>query len=334
MSHSRTHLTTLARSLNATTGMGYQRALETVRTAAAAGSLPAQLDEAGMTSALEALTDLVTSATSPPATGSISSGSERSVLVDTGAGLDRHPEPGPHSHLNAELRRRGIDMPQVVDYRPDGVYRVWRDGHVVLTVNEVESRWTAQAYNDTEGLVAAECLTGATAGQAAAAMAVTAQGLPLRPSSFQRFYQDHLCDSDCVMFQFFAGAWCVTHAWELIDTDPFAARFVDDMIISDLDGMIGLPEPEPGYGRMVMLPIDTDRAASADLSIPLLGITVRDEQASSDFVIDLAGWERVYRARTEGLSALPAYLLSEDVERAIRRAPDSRFAVTGGAGHP
>lgn len=333
MSHSRTHHTTLARRLNDATGMGYQVALEKVRAAAAAGSLPARLDEPGMAAALATLTspDPAPSQTSQP-TADNTSAHLRTEPVVTGAGLDRHPAPGPHVQLYAELQRRGVTTPQGIDYRPDGLYRVWRGDHVVLTVNETESRWTVQEYDATEGPVSGRCLVGATTGQAAAAIAAAAAGLPLLPTSFASAYREHVCDPTCVTFQYFAGAWCVTHALELIEADPFAARFVDEMIITGLDEMIGLPEPGPGYGRMVLLPIDPERAASADLTIPLLSITLRDEQHSSDFIIDLAGWERVYRARTEGLSALPGYLLSADVEDAIRRTPDPRFAVTGGAG--
>lgn len=334
MSHSRTHHTTLARRLNDATGIGYQMALQKVRAAATAGSLPDRLDQAGMAAALATLTspESAPTQTSQTEADNPCPAHPRMAPVVTGAGLDRHPEPGPHTQLYAELQRRGVATPQVVDYRPDGLYRVWRGDHVVLTVNEIETRWTVQEYDATEGPVSGRCLIGATAGQAAAAMAAAAAGLPLLPSSFASAYQEHVCGPSCVTFQYFAGAWCVTHALELIEADPFAARFVDEMIISDLDGMIGLPEPAPGYGQMVLLPVDPERAASADLTIPLLGITLRDEQHSSDFIIDLAGWERVYRARTEGLNVLPGYLLSEDAEDAIRRTPNPRFAITGGAG--
>lgn len=57
MSHARTHQKRLARQLSRTTRAPLQQALQQVQAAAAAGRLPAVLDDAGMAAALAILTD-------------------------------------------------------------------------------------------------------------------------------------------------------------------------------------------------------------------------------------------------------------------------------------
>ncbi|MEU5242388.1 hypothetical protein ACH4UR_37435 [Streptomyces lydicus] len=85
----------IARALNRSTGCGYQKALQRVKAAAAAGKLPAKLDQAGREEAVRMLTENPTQPTPAPAPVAVASGapSHTQPLVVTGGlvrgGMDK-----------------------------------------------------------------------------------------------------------------------------------------------------------------------------------------------------------------------------------------------------
>jgi hypothetical protein len=122
----------------------------------------------------------------------------------------------------------------------------------------------------------------------------------------------------CQTFQFLLRAWCVTHALELIEADPAEAEFIPEADITGLDGFLDLTPPQPGHVRLFVVEVDKEYALSrTDLTVPiLLTRIVHKGEDLGCLVID--GWHRLYRARVEGRTSLPAYLLSADAERVIR----------------
>lgn len=126
---------------------------------------------------------------------------------------------------------------------------------------------------------------------------------------------------DCQVFRFLARAWCVTQALELAETDPAAAEFIEGADITGLDGFLDLAPPTPGHIRLFVVEVDKEYALTrADLDVPILLVRiVQEDEDLGCLVID--GWHRVYRARLEGQTSLPAYLLSTEAERTVRIAP-------------
>ncbi|SDC25328.1 hypothetical protein [Actinokineospora iranica] len=109
----------------------------------------------------------------------------------------------------------------------------------------------------------------------------------------------------CHVFTFGTDRWCVTLAQELIAADPTAAEPHPHVGIGDLGVFLG------GLVR-----IDPDHAMTRDLSLPLLIAPLPIGQGSVHVLID--GWHRVYRALSEGLTDLPAYVLTAATEQAAR----------------
>lgn len=122
----------------------------------------------------------------------------------------------------------------------------------------------------------------------------------------------------CQVFRFLARAWCVTQALELIDADPTAAEFISEADITGLDGFLDLTPPTPGHLRLFVVEVDKEYALTqTDLEVPILLVRIMYEgEDLGCLVID--GWHRVYRARIEGRTSLPAYLLSAEAERTVR----------------
>ncbi|WP_330351831.1 hypothetical protein [Streptomyces sp. NBC_00582] len=112
-SHNTTNQERIARALNRTTGCGYQKALQRVKAAAAAGQLPAKLDQAGREEAVRTLTENHTQ----PAP----------VAVATSPSADTQP-----SAVTLGLVRGGLDKTVVVT---DAGALAAQQGHRVLPVD-------------------------------------------------------------------------------------------------------------------------------------------------------------------------------------------------------
>jgi hypothetical protein len=139
-----------------------------------------------------------------------------------------------------------------------------------------------------------------------------------RPKPSSRVAKHSPSHRSCEIFRFLTRAWCITQALELIEADPTAVEFIEAADITGLDGYLDLTPPEPGKIRLFVINVDKEHAhARADLDVPI--VVVRIISKGEDLgcrVID--GWHRVYRARTEGRTSLPAYLLSAEAERTVR----------------
>lgn len=328
MSHNRTHHQRLARLLSRAVGdLGYQQALGHVRDAAEAGALPSVLDDAGMNDAVRILTGRL--AQIPTQVAEPGSAITSDVRSDISDGRPRHMRPGPDVDVNAALLKAGIALPSTVDYRPDGLYRVWRHGAVVMTVREWprdSARWSVSTHDGNgDGVAISAC----SVSEAVTAMIAAANGT-LTAQALRRMdpWQRHQCSDECTIYRYVSRAWCITHAQHLIGIDPTAAEFTEQGIITSLDDTLGITPLPPNMGRIQWIPVDTEAAKTADLSVPLISIRLRDDSEDSesdvsdgarigDFIID--SWERAYRARTEGLTWLPIYTLSAAAERAVRR---------------
>lgn len=136
-----------------------------------------------------------------------------------------------------------------------------------------------------------------------------------RPTPATRHPASH---RDCEIFRFLTRGWCITQAVELIKTDPTAAEFVEAADITGLDGYVDLTPPEPGMMRLFVVNIDKEYALTqTDLDKPIVVVRIMSgDEDLGCLVID--GWHRVYRARIDGRTSLPAYLLSADAEGMVR----------------
>ena len=122
----------------------------------------------------------------------------------------------------------------------------------------------------------------------------------------------------CQTFSFLTRRWCITRALELITSGPNAAHLVERADITRLDPFLPSTKPTLGYVKLLEFPVDPTHAATVDLTTPI--VVARLLSAAGDdlgaMVID--GWHRIYRARAEGLTHLPAHVLTADTERAAR----------------
>jgi hypothetical protein len=132
----------------------------------------------------------------------------------------------------------------------------------------------------------------------------------------------HVCTPGCQGFHHgrIGVTWCVSLALELLADKPeLGTPLTAD--ISGMDPFIGLTEPTPGHVQLYAHEgIDKEYAATVDLSAPLLVVrlvNIRGEDHGPQIV---DGWHRVYRARTLGMTELPAILLSPEAELAARVA--------------
>ncbi|GAB3467194.1 hypothetical protein [Actinophytocola sediminis] len=114
----------------------------------------------------------------------------------------------------------------------------------------------------------------------------------------------------CQVFQFAIFRWCINHVEELIEADPDAARLVDDVPVKPFGQFLSLEAPAPGYTKLIEVLVSPEYAATTDLSKPIMiaPIILGDENIGG-MAID--GWHRIYRALNEGVTELPAYILTE-----------------------
>lgn len=127
----------------------------------------------------------------------------------------------------------------------------------------------------------------------------------------------HQHRNGCQVFQFAIYRWCINHAEELIDADPDAARLVDDVPVEQFRQFLSLESPTPGYMKLIEVHVRPEYAATTDLSKPIMlaPITQSGEQLGG---IAIDGWHRIYRALTEDVTELPAYILTEATSTAAQ----------------
>lgn len=113
-------------------------------------------------------------------------------------------------------------------------------------------------------------------------------------------------------FQFLAYRWDIAHAKTIADDLP-VERF----------------DPQPFFGWLDAVRIDTDHVPHADLDQPLILARVR-ELGGAAMLID--GWHRLARARREGTTDLPCVVLDQDQEREVRIFGGTKHAGDGPSG--
>lgn len=122
----------------------------------------------------------------------------------------------------------------------------------------------------------------------------------------------HRCTEGCHYFRLMAWTWCTTYAQQLIDTDPTVIAQAEPCDIVSADALLGLNR-EPDARTISLIDysrdLNKDYAKGVDLTKPII-IVQFDEVI---WIID--GWHRVWRARSEGLTHLPAVLLTEEASR-------------------
>jgi hypothetical protein len=115
----------------------------------------------------------------------------------------------------------------------------------------------------------------------------------------------------CQVFQFAIYRWCINHAEELIDADPDAARLVDGVPVAQFRQFLSLESPSAGYMKLIEVIVNPDHAATTDLSKPIMLAPIITHSGEEIGGIAVDGWHRIYRALTEGVTELPAYILTE-----------------------
>lgn len=115
----------------------------------------------------------------------------------------------------------------------------------------------------------------------------------------------------CQVFQFAVYRWCVTHAQELIEADPDAARLVEDIEIAPFRQFLSVEQAAPGYMKLIEVHVNPAYAATVDLSKPIMLAPIVTHAGEQIGGIAIDGWHRLYRAFIEDLTELPAYILTE-----------------------
>lgn len=119
-------------------------------------------------------------------------------------------------------------------------------------------------------------------------------------------------------FQFGVWLFSVNRAQELLAEQPREpvklpvapwARFYSLETPKDASS-VPLFAPGSGFNR--------DYAMTTDLSSPLIVATLRNRDTEEEFPLLIDGTHRLYRAYTERVSDLPAYVLNADESLAIR----------------
>jgi hypothetical protein len=93
------------------------------------------------------------------------------------------------------------------------------------------------------------------------------------------------------------------------------------MDVTGLDGYLELTPPTAGMVRLFVVEVDREYAmtrTNLDQPILVVRLLANDGEDLGGMVID--GWHRMYRARVEGRTTLPAYVLSVEAEKAVRMA--------------
>lgn len=130
----------------------------------------------------------------------------------------------------------------------------------------------------------------------------------------------HTCADGCRYFNFMIWSWCVTYAQTLIEASPAtAAELTEYADITTADSFLGLGERREdtvtlvGYKRL-----NREYAATVDLTKPIIVAGIVSDKGSEEDKTVIDGWHRIYRARTENLDCLPAYILSVEASIACR----------------
>lgn len=127
-----------------------------------------------------------------------------------------------------------------------------------------------------------------------------------------------IAHTTCQTFTFLTRRWCITRAWELIEADPNAAQLVKCADITRLEEFLYLTKATPGHVKLLEIQVDPGHAATTDLSMPVLVVRTLSNAGEDLGAMVIDGWHRIYRARTEGITHLPAYVLSTATELAVR----------------
>lgn len=128
----------------------------------------------------------------------------------------------------------------------------------------------------------------------------------------------HTCTNDCQSFNLLAWTWCVTYAQQLIKENPDAATLTDDGDISKADTFVGLNQAPDTVALIGYRNLNREHAATVDITTPVIVAAVIDERGVEQSKTIIDGWHRVYKARTQGLDTLPAYILSAEASNASR----------------
>src|SRR6266545_7133896 len=115
---------------------------------------------------------------------------------------------------------------------------------------------------------------------------------------------------NCQTFRFLTRTWCISRALELIDANPTAAQFIQHAEIEGLDRYLAATSDVSHTQRLLVVEVDQQYAATADLTKPIILVRFVTDSGTDCGLLLIDGWHRVYRARREGRTHLPAYLLS------------------------
>jgi hypothetical protein len=85
-----------------------------------------------------------------------------------------------------------------------------------------------------------------------------------------------------------------------------------DNDITAMDAIIGVVSVQEGHLPMLEYKIDEVVWSVADLSVPLIVVRI---ECRGEFISawPVDGWDRITRARHEGIGTLPAYLVSAEL---------------------
>lgn len=128
---------------------------------------------------------------------------------------------------------------------------------------------------------------------------------------------EHRHKAGCQFFQFAVSRWCISHARELIEADPDAARLVEDIEIEPFRQFLPLDKPRPGFIKLIEVRVDAAYAATTDLARPIMLAPIISDSGERFGGVVIDGWHRVYRALTDGVVELPGYVLTEATSRAV-----------------
>lgn len=123
----------------------------------------------------------------------------------------------------------------------------------------------------------------------------------------------------CQVFHFAAWRWCITRAHELLEVHESVATFYEHAPLGDLDQFLPLKPAPAGHVKLIEVKVDVEYAMTkTDLSKPIIVAPLLGPPGVDFGRMPIDGWHRIYRALAEGRSTLPAYLLNEAAEQAIR----------------
>lgn len=104
----------------------------------------------------------------------------------------------------------------------------------------------------------------------------------------------------------------------MIDADPTATQFIHHAEIDGVDRYLAATSDMSHTQRLLVVEVDHQYAATTDLTKPIILVRFVTDSGTDCGLLLIDGWHRVYRARCEGRTHLPAYLLSPATERIAR----------------